>query len=222
MVLRSPGRSLVLGVSSLGLLGAVACAPPAQPAAGESPKAAAEDAAVDCKGSFGKTPAPDGRYHMTSFGCWVDEAGNHHGDPGDNCVPACLADAQASICSGLGGKACEETVAWYAADAARFGCMARLLVTNPATGAQVVVVALDKGPSCKLERGANHALLDLSVPASKHLFGEVKGYKEKALVTVEVVPAETPLGPVVAPPATAAGTGGAGGAGGANGAGGSE
>lgn len=189
-------------------LAVAACAPTAQPTTGDGPSAEADHAAVDCPGSFGTKPTDDGAYHMTSFGCWIDDGGKHRGDPGDNCIPACLADAQQSLCAGMSGKQCEESVAWYAADAARFGCMARLRVTNPATGAQVVVVALDKGPSCKLERGADHALLDLSVPASLHLFGEIKGYKEKALVSVEVVDPATPLGPVE--PDTSSGAGGAG------------
>ncbi|MEO7331096.1 MAG: hypothetical protein ABI193_21145, partial [Minicystis sp.] len=83
----------------------------------------------------------------------------------------------------------------FAADAARFGCLARLKVTNAKNGKSVVVVALDNGPSCTLEKKVSHALIDLSYPANQYLFGGEQGVSDKALVHVDEVPANTPLGP---------------------------
>lgn len=163
------------------------------PAEGEDDQS---DAAKVCKGSYGKTPAADGEYDATTFGCWLDENGTPHTDPGDNCIPACLSTAKKTLCKGMSGPACERSVAWYSADAARYGCMTRLKVTNEDNGKAVVVVALDYGPSCSLENAIKKPLIDLSMPASNYLFGGPQGYKDGASVHVDVVPAATPLGPV--------------------------
>jgi uncharacterized membrane protein YgcG len=148
-----------------------------------------------CDGSFGTVKMADGQYYGTAFGCWVDANNDVHQDPGDNCVPSCLAQAKGSLCAGLTGPECEEATTWFAADAARFGCLARLKVTNPKNGKSVVVVALDNGPSCKLEKQVSHALLDLSYPTNQYLFGGEQGVSDKALVHVDEVDASTPLGP---------------------------
>jgi hypothetical protein len=87
-------------------------------------------------------------------------------------------------------------VDWYAADGARFGCLARLRVTNPKNGKACVVVALDYGPSCSVENSVSHAVLDLSGPANLHLFGGAQGAVDKALVHVVEVDPTTPLGPL--------------------------
>ena len=75
-----------------------------------------------CTGEWGTTPASNGNYYLTEFGCWVDDAGVHT-DPDDNCIPACLAQAQAAgLCASTDtGPQCEERVTWYTADAGRFG-----------------------------------------------------------------------------------------------------
>ncbi len=153
-------------------------------------------ASWSCDGSFGTTKMADGEYYATAFGCWADAQGNAHQDPGDNCIPSCLPQAKSSgLCAGMSGPACERATEWFAADAARFGCLARIKVTNPKNGKSVVVVALDNGPSCTLEKKVSHALLDLSYPANFYLFGSEQGVSDKALVHVDEVPSETPLGP---------------------------
>jgi hypothetical protein len=150
-----------------------------------------------CNGLYGTIPEANGEYYATEFGCYVDANGNDQGDPGDNCIPACLSQAQSSgLCAGMSGPECEESVNYYAADGARFGCLARLKVTNEANGKAVVVVALDYGPACSVEATVQHAAIDLSYPADDYLFGEETGISDEALVHVDVVDASTPLGPV--------------------------
>lgn len=153
-------------------------------------------AVTDCNGLYGTTPAPDGEYDGTSFGCWVDASGNGHSDQGDNCIPSCIAQAQQADCAGLDGPSCEKQINWYSADAARFGCLARIQVTNEANGKAVVLMALDNGPNCKLERAIDKPLLDMSGAATEYLFGGEVGYKDGASVHVDVVDPSTPLGPV--------------------------
>lgn len=183
---------------SLGL--GLACAPAPGPTSGEHAERTGQATrpVLDCEGSFSDVPSADGSYYATSFGCWADDDGKKHQDPGDNCVPGCLADAQGGLCAGMTGPECERHVKWFAADAARFGCLARLRVTNPTSGRAVVVVALDNGPSCTVEKSVDHAVLDLSYPATAYLFGEEKGASDHAAVSVEVVDDSTPLGPAAA------------------------
>jgi hypothetical protein len=150
-----------------------------------------------CTGLYGTIPEANGQYYATEFGCYVDGNGNVQTDPGDNCIPACLSQAQSSgLCAGMSGPECEESVNWYAADGGRFGCLARLMVTNEANGNAVVVVALDYGPACSVEATVSHAAIDLSYPADDYLFGGETGISDEALVHVEVVDASTPLGVV--------------------------
>ncbi len=149
-----------------------------------------------CTGSYGTSKAENGDYYTTAFGCWIDDNGNHQSDPGDNCIPTCIEEANADgLCAGMSGKVCEETVKWYAADAARFGCLARLKVTNPVNNKSVVVVALDYGPSCTIEKNVSKHVMDLSYPTENYLFGGPTSATEKALVHVIEVDASTPLGP---------------------------
>jgi hypothetical protein len=151
-----------------------------------------------CTGSYGTTKASDGDYYLTAFGCWKDAQGVSHGDGQDNCIPSCLAQARSSgLCMpGDTGKQCEERVTWYTADAARFGCLARLKVTNPANGKLVIAVALDFGPSCSaVEAKVKKAVLDASGRVDRQLFGSDQGVLDRSLVHVTEVPASTPLGP---------------------------
>jgi hypothetical protein len=151
-----------------------------------------------CTGSYGTKKASSGDYYVTAFGCWKDAAGVSHGDAADNCVPTCLAQAKsAGLClPGDTGKECEERVTWFTADAARFGCLARLKVTNPANGKSVIAVALDFGPSCtSVEAKVQKEVLDASGRVDRALFGSDQGVLDRSLVHVTEVAASTPLGP---------------------------
>ena len=152
-----------------------------------------------CTGSYGTTKAENGDYYITAFGCWVDAQNVVHTDPADNCIPSCLDKArQAGLClPGDTGPQCEERVTWYTADGARFGCLARLRVTNPANGKAVIAVALDYGPGCPGENGVSHAVLDASGRIDRYLFGSDQGATDRALVHVVEVDVSTPLGPVL-------------------------
>ncbi|MGO8995926.1 MAG: hypothetical protein ACLQVI_21645 [Polyangiaceae bacterium] len=150
-----------------------------------------------CTGEWGTTPASNGNYYLTEFGCWVDDAGVHT-DPDDNCIPACLAQAQAAgLCASTDtGPQCEERVTWYTADAGRFGCLQRLRVTNPSTGATAIAVALDFGPACSGEATVQFPVLDASGAVDDYLYGGPEGSSDMALVHVVEVDDSTPLGPV--------------------------
>lgn len=150
-----------------------------------------------CSGSYGTSKMSSGSYYLTAFGCWTDASGGKHGDSGDNCIPGCLAKAKsAGVCkSSETGKQCEERVSWYVADAGRFGCNAKVKVTNPSNGRSVVAVVLDYGPSCYVERSVSHAALDASGRVNRYLFGADQGAVDRAKVQVVEVDASTPLGP---------------------------
>ncbi len=151
-----------------------------------------------CNGSYGTDRALDGNYDLTSFGCWMDASGTVHTDPGDNCIPSCLSQAQAAgLCDpSADGPTCEQSVNWYTADGARFGCLQRVLITNPANGLSVVAVALDFGPSCSVESMVSKAVLDASGRVDQYLFGGDQGVSDMANVHVVEVDNSTPLGPV--------------------------
>ena len=173
--------------------------PTREPAAGGAEAGAPEAGAPwTCTGSYGTAKASSGDYYVTAFGCWKDAAGVSHGDAADNCIPTCLAQAKAAgLClPGDTGKNCEERVTWYTADAARFGCLARLKVTNPANGKSVIAVALDFGPSCtSVEAKVKKEVLDASGRVDRFLFGSDQGVLDRSLVHVTEVAASTPLGP---------------------------
>ncbi len=151
-----------------------------------------------CSGSYGTVPVDDGNYYLTSFGCYIDASGNVQTDPGDNCIPSCLSKAiQAGLCpAGSQGPDCEEKITWFTADGARFGCLARLRVTNPANGKSVIAVALDYGPACSVENSVNHAVLDASGRIDDYLFGGQEGASDMAGVHVVQVDDSYPLGPI--------------------------
>ena len=148
-----------------------------------------------CSGSFNTQKAADCEYYATAFGCWKDSNGVNHGDPGDNCIPACLNQAKQSICAGLSGPACERKVSWFAAGKGRWGCMQRLKVTNPENGKAAVIVVLDAGPACWVESKIDAPVADLSYPTAYYLFGHAPGTGDGERVIVEEVDASTPLGP---------------------------
>lgn len=189
-----------LGVCSNGTANATACPngclhePAPQPSIcmGTSPTN------FSCTGSYGTVAVDDGNYYLTSFGCYVDANGNVQTDPGDNCIPSCLSKAiQAGLCPpGSSGPSCEEAINWFTADGARFGCLARLRVTNPANGKAVIAVALDYGPGCSGENGVNHAVLDASGRIDDYLFGGPEGASDRATVHVVQVDDSYALGPI--------------------------
>jgi hypothetical protein len=151
-----------------------------------------------CTGSYGTVAVDDGNYYLTEFGCYVDANGHVQTDPDDNCIPSCLSQAiAAGLCpAGSSGPDCEEHINYYTADGARFGCLARLRVTNPANGKTLVAVALDFGPGCSGENNVSHAVLDASGPVDNYLFGGPEGSTDKAVVHVVQVDDATPLGPM--------------------------
>ena len=150
-----------------------------------------------CGGSYATSPTTSSTYNLTAFGCWVDAAGGRHGDSGDNCIPTCLSQAKSSgLCSSSDtGKACEERVTWYIADGARFGCLARVKITNPKNGKSVIAVALDYGPACWVERKVGRGVLDASGRVNRYLFGSDMGVSDGAQVQVEPAPSGSKLGP---------------------------
>ena len=151
------------------------------------------DGPWSCGGLTGSTTNESGGYFTTSFGCWVDSDGDPRGDPGDNCLPAC---SPSSIgCSGLSGPECERMHNWYAADSDRFGCGTKIQVTNPDHGEAAVLIVIDRGPSCSVENTVDYWVLDMSYPASYHLFGGPTSPTEHADVQVVVVDPSTPVGP---------------------------
>ncbi len=158
----------------------------------------ATTASWSCSGSYGTTRSAAGDYDLTAFGCWKDAAGTVHTDPGDNCIPTCLSKAiAAGLCpAGATGPQCEESIDWYTADGARFGCLQRLKITNPKNGKAVIAVALDYGPGCSVEATVGQYALDASGRVNQYLFGSDQGISDKSLVHVVEVDNSTPLGPV--------------------------
>lgn len=151
-----------------------------------------------CSGPYGTERALDGDYYISAFGCWLDAAGVEHTDPGDNCIPSCLAQAKrAGLCDASdSGRQCEERLNWFTADAARFGCLTRMRVTNPRNGKALIAIALDYGPGCPGERRVSKAVLDASGRINRYLFGSDQGASERSLVHVVEVDDSTPLGPI--------------------------
>ncbi len=197
-------RITALGMATaLGALASCTVGDPAPAGPDASSDRLYSNSGWSCSGTAGETPNPQGVYYVTSFGCWIDEDGDPRGDGDDNCVPWCQSNAYRDgtqdeydeMCGGMSGAQCERSVGWYTADADRFGCMTRLRVTNPDNGRAAIVVVLDRGPSCTIERRVDFWALDLSYPASLYLFGEAKSVTERGDVEVEVVSMDTPLGP---------------------------
>jgi hypothetical protein len=189
-------RIQVLSVALVTLGAMLACSAP--PGDDGAVGGSASISGQTCTNGYYTQPAANGVYYATDFGCSIAADGSHYTDPGDNCIPACLSTAQQSICAGMSGPDCEDAVTWYSADAARFGCMARLRVTNPANGKVAILAALDYGPGCSVEDNVDHAVLDMSQRAIEYLFGEEEGSTDRASVDVVAVASDTPLGPVTA------------------------
>ncbi len=152
-----------------------------------------------CDGPGGNTSKElpsNGVYSTSWFGCYRKADGTIYKDPYDNCEFAC--GSKGLCASGLSGPECEAQLKWFAADADRYGCGARIRVTNCANGKQVVLATLDRGPNCNsVEKKYGAPVLDMSHPAMVYLFdGKTYGGSDKKRVVVEKVDGATPLGPV--------------------------
>lgn len=163
---------------------------------------------TSCNGPSGftsKQKPSNGVYASSWFGCYNDSNGDLHTDPNDNCVFACSAS---KYCSEQGPE-CQAKLKWFSADADRFGCGARVRVTNCNNGKSVVLVALDRGPNCSsIEKAHSASVIDMSHDAMGYLFdGKFYGGGDHKAVVVEPVDASTPLGPVSAAPAPGPGPG---------------
>ena len=164
---------------------------------GDDPASEDELNGWSCSGLAGTTKSPTNKYAVTAFGCWVDAAGDDRGDPGDNCVPSCLAKTGLpDLCDGLSGPECERSLNWFAADSDRFGCGTKLKATNPLTGKAAVLAVIDRGPNCRIEARIHGWVLDSSYPTNNYLFGGEQSATDRAMVAVEEVDPSTPLGPV--------------------------
>ena len=148
-----------------------------------------------CSGSTSSELSPNGFYATSWFGCYRKPDNTIFHDPSDNCEFAC--GSQGLCASSLSGPECEAELAWFSADADRFGCGARIRVTNCDNGRRVVLAALDRGPNCgSVEQPCGAATLDMSHPAMDYLFqGSFYGACDQQPVFVEEVDAATPLGP---------------------------
>lgn len=152
-----------------------------------------------CDGPSGTTSTEvpsNGIYSTSWFGCYRKSDGTIYKDPYDNCEFAC---GPKGLCSSsLSGPECQAELQWFAADADRYGCGARVRLTNCVNRKQVVLATLDRGPNCKtVEKAYGAPVLDMSYPAMIYLFdGKEYGGSDKRRVVVEKVPATTALGPV--------------------------
>jgi hypothetical protein len=118
----------------------------------------------------GRTQPADRQYYITTFG-----GGS---------------DTQRMSCAGTADGR------WlYIADAWRFGCGARVKVTNPRTGRWCVTQVADIGPNICVERAAGKPVIDASPAITRELFGAgAVGWSQRMLVLAEAVAAGTALG----------------------------
>jgi hypothetical protein len=126
------------------------------------------------RGEMSRQLAPDGVYFVTTF----------ETEPGGSEPLGCLHGQQADG-------------SWhYAAGSQRWGCGARLRLTNPLNGASCVVQVADAGPAAWVEDMAGGPVVDVSPLTSQELFGSrSSGWSDRRRVHVEVVDGSTPLGP---------------------------
>lgn len=118
----------------------------------------------------GRTLPADDLYYITSFGGGVD--------------------TQGMACGGIADGR------WmYIADSWRFGCRARVRVTNPRTGRWCVTQVADVGPNICVERAAGKPIIDASPVITRELIGRNSaGWSDRIVVRAELVAASTPLG----------------------------
>ena len=196
---RDAGASRDAGVRADASPDASSDAGPARSPLCNGAASAAFESPVTCDALSGNTTTsrPANAIYATSwFGCYRNATGALVTDPNDNCEFAC---GNRGLCaSGLSGPECQAQLKWFAADADRFGCGARIKVTNCVNSRAVVLATLDRGPNCRsVEQAYGAPVIDMSWPAMTYLFeGRTYGGSDKKRVVVEVVPATTTLGPV--------------------------
>lgn len=101
-------------------------------------------------------------------------------------------DTQSVAC---GGRQADGTW-YYLADAFRFGCRAKIRITNPANGKSVIAQVADVGPATWVEQNAGMPVIDASPLVSQYLFGtRSSGWSDRRVVTATPVDASAPLGP---------------------------
>jgi hypothetical protein len=87
-------------------------------------------------------------------------------------------------------------VSYYATSWVRFGCGAKLAITNPANGLCVVVAVKDAGPADWVEEAAGGPIIDASTRVCRDLFGSSScGWSDQLAVEVVEVADGTPTGP---------------------------
>jgi hypothetical protein len=92
-----------------------------------------------------------------------------------------------------GGNA--DGVSYYATSWVRWGCGAKLRVTNPVNGSCVVVEVADAGPANWVEDMAGGPVLDASTQVCRDLFGSSScGWSDGRVIEVVEVPSSTPTG----------------------------
>lgn len=118
----------------------------------------------------GRNIPPDNVYYATSFGIGPD-----------NGPMAC------------GGYADGRWL--YIADSWRFGCGARVKLTNPRNGRWCVAQVADVGPNICVERAAGRPIIDASPVVTRELYGRTGvGWSDRVPIVAERVAAGTPLG----------------------------
>ncbi|MBL8600376.1 MAG: hypothetical protein JNK72_00485 [Myxococcales bacterium] len=131
----------------------------------------------------GRDLPSDNNYYVTTFG-----------GPGD---------AQRTACGGYANGR-----SLYIAGSWRFGCGARVRVTNPRTGRWCVAEVNDVGPNICVERAARKPIIDASPVVTRELFGvSSAGWSDRILVNAVAVNRATPLGCGSGTPPSAPSTG---------------
>jgi hypothetical protein len=172
-------KSWIHSVSAVVTLATFAGCVSADPSADEgSPYSAALVQDLTVAGHFcpssgeiaGRTRSADNLYYVTTFG-----GGS---------------DSQTMACFGFADGR------WlYIADSWRFGCRARVKITNPRTGRWCVTQVADVGPNICVERAAGKAIIDASPAITQELFGiRSAGWSDRITVRAEVVASSTPVG----------------------------
>lgn len=83
----------------------------------------------------------------------------------------------------------------YIADSWRFGCRAKVRLTNPRTGRWCVAQVADVGPNICVERAARKPIIDASPVLTRELYNRSGvGWSDRVEVRAELVASSTPLG----------------------------
>ncbi len=83
----------------------------------------------------------------------------------------------------------------YIADSWRFGCRAKVRLTNPRTGRWCVAQVADVGPNICVEQAARKPIIDASPVLTRELYNRSGvGWSDRVEVRAELVASSTPLG----------------------------